>query len=85
MNKSLHGKVQLVWQLPTYHAVKYMLHNQVYAGAYVHGQRHTTLALGDDNSVRKSMCGSATTTLGCCSPITMNPLSVGRCLHTING
>jgi DNA invertase Pin-like site-specific DNA recombinase len=53
VNKSIHGKVQLVWQLPTYHAVKYMLQNPVYAGAYVHGQRHTTLALGDDNSVRK--------------------------------
>ena len=53
VNKSIHGRVQLVWQLPTYHAVKYMLQNPVYAGAYVHGQRHTTLALGDDNSVRK--------------------------------
>jgi hypothetical protein len=30
-----------------------MLQNPVYAGAYVHGQRHTTLALGDDKSVRK--------------------------------
>src|SRR5262249_27099078 len=53
VNKSIHGKVQLVWQLPTYHAVKYILKNPVYAGVYVHGQRHTTLALGDDNSVRK--------------------------------
>jgi DNA invertase Pin-like site-specific DNA recombinase len=53
VNTSIHGKVQLVWQLPTSHAVTYMLHNPVYAGAYVYGQRHTTLALGEDNSVRK--------------------------------
>jgi DNA invertase Pin-like site-specific DNA recombinase len=53
VHKSIHGKVQLGWQLPTYHAVAYILQNPVYAGASVYGQRHTTLALGDDNSVRK--------------------------------
>jgi hypothetical protein len=53
VTKAIHGKTQLVWQLPTYEAVKYILQNPVYAGAYVYGQRHTTLALGDDNSVRK--------------------------------
>ena len=53
VNKSVHGKTQLVWQLPTYEAVKYILQNPVYAGAYVYGQRHTTLALGDDQSLRK--------------------------------
>ena len=53
VNQSIHGKVQLVWQLPTSHALTYMLHNPVYAGAYVYGQRHTTLALGEDHSVRQ--------------------------------
>jgi DNA invertase Pin-like site-specific DNA recombinase len=53
VNKSVHGKMQLVWQLPTYEAVKYMLKNPVYAGAYVHGQRHTILVLGDDHSLQK--------------------------------
>jgi DNA invertase Pin-like site-specific DNA recombinase len=53
VHTSLHGQVQLVWQLPTYHAVTYLLHNPVDAGASVYGQRHTTLALGDDKSVRK--------------------------------
>jgi Recombinase/Recombinase zinc beta ribbon domain len=53
VNKSIHGKVQLVWQLPTYYAVKYILKNPVYAGAYVYGQRRTTLALGEDHSLRK--------------------------------
>src|SRR5499433_1623759 len=53
VNKSVHGKTPLVWQLPTYEAVKYMLQNPVYAGAYVYGQRHTPLALGDDQSLRK--------------------------------
>jgi DNA invertase Pin-like site-specific DNA recombinase len=53
VNKSVHGKAQLVWQLPTYHAIKYMLKNPVYAGAYVHGQRHTTLVLDADNRLRK--------------------------------
>lgn len=53
VNKSVHGKTQLVWQLPTYHAVKYILKNPVYAGAYVHGLRQTTLVLDDDNSLRK--------------------------------
>lgn len=53
VNKSVHGKTQLVGQLPTYEAVKYILPNPVYAGAYVYGQRHTTLALGDAHNVRK--------------------------------
>jgi DNA invertase Pin-like site-specific DNA recombinase len=53
VNKSVHGKTQLVWQLPTYEAVKYILKSPVYAGAYVHGQRHTTLVLDDANSLRK--------------------------------
>jgi DNA invertase Pin-like site-specific DNA recombinase len=52
VNKSIHGKVQLAWPLPTSHAVKYILQNPGYAGAYVYGQRHTTLALGEDKSVR---------------------------------
>jgi hypothetical protein len=53
VNKSVHGKMQLVWQLPTYHFVKYMLKNPVYAGVYVHGQHQTTLVLDDDNTLRK--------------------------------
>ena len=53
VHKSIHGKGQLVWQLPTYHAVKYILQNPVDAGAYIYGQRHTILVLGDDHSVRK--------------------------------
>jgi DNA invertase Pin-like site-specific DNA recombinase len=53
VNKSSHGKTQLVWQLPTYHAIKYMLKNPVYAGVYVHGQRQTILVLDDDNTLRK--------------------------------
>jgi hypothetical protein len=52
VHQSSHGQVQLVWHLPTSHAVKYMLPNPVYAGASVDGQRHTPLALGDDQSVR---------------------------------
>jgi DNA invertase Pin-like site-specific DNA recombinase len=32
VNKSGHGQTPLVWQLPTYHAIKYMLKNPVYAG-----------------------------------------------------
>ena len=53
VNKSVHGKTQLVWQLPTYHFVKYILKNPVYAGVYVHGQHQTTLVLDDDNTLRK--------------------------------
>jgi DNA invertase Pin-like site-specific DNA recombinase len=53
VNKSVQGTAQLVWQLPTYHAIKYMLKNPVYAGAYVHGQRQTTLVLDEDNRLRK--------------------------------
>ena len=59
VNKSVHGKAQLVWQLPTYHAVKYILKNPVYAGAYVHGQRHTTLALDEDNTPAEKECAAA--------------------------
>jgi DNA invertase Pin-like site-specific DNA recombinase len=53
VHKSVHGKAQLVWQLPTYHAITYILKNPVYAGAYVHGQRPTTLGLDEDNRLRK--------------------------------
>jgi hypothetical protein len=53
VNKSVHGKTPLVWQLPTDEAVKSILQNPVYAGASVYGQRHTPLALGEDQSVRK--------------------------------
>jgi hypothetical protein len=52
-HKSIQGKGQLVWQLPTYQAGKYILQHPVYAGAYVYGQRPTSLALGEDKSVRK--------------------------------
>jgi DNA invertase Pin-like site-specific DNA recombinase len=31
--KSVHGQAQLVWQLPTYHAITYRRKNPVYAGA----------------------------------------------------
>jgi DNA invertase Pin-like site-specific DNA recombinase len=53
VNKSVHGKTQLVWQLPTYHFVKYLLKNPVYAGVYVHGQRHMTMVLDGDHTLRK--------------------------------
>src|SRR5215471_7757720 len=53
VNKSVHGTMQLVWQLPTYHAIKYILKNPVYAGVYVHGQRQTTVVLSGDNTLRK--------------------------------
>jgi Recombinase len=53
VNKSGHGKTPLVWQLPTYHAIKYMLKNPVYAGVYGHGQRQTILVLAGDTTLRK--------------------------------
>jgi hypothetical protein len=53
VHKSIHGKGQLVWQLPTSHAVTYILQNPGDAGADVYGQRPTILVLGEDQSVRK--------------------------------
>jgi hypothetical protein len=53
VHKSVGGKTQLVWQLPTSTFVKYILKNPVYAGVYVHGQRPRTWGLDDDHSLRK--------------------------------
>ncbi|MEJ2419702.1 MAG: recombinase family protein [Exilibacterium sp.] len=39
VNQSMGGRYQLVWQLPTMSFVSDILHNPLYAGAYVYGRR----------------------------------------------
>jgi hypothetical protein len=53
VHKSGQGPTQLVWPLPTYHAIKYMRKNPVYAGGYGPGQRQTIWVLDDANTRRK--------------------------------
>ena len=39
VNKPVGGKIQLVWKLPAQTFIPSMLHNPIYAGAYVYGRR----------------------------------------------
>ena len=56
VNKKHHGRMGIVWQLPTYSFVKDMLQNPYYAGVYVWGRRQTeTLVAG--GKVRKRQTG----------------------------
>jgi DNA invertase Pin-like site-specific DNA recombinase len=41
VNKSIGGRIRIVWQLPTYAFIKDVLTNAFYAGAYVWGRRQT--------------------------------------------
>jgi len=53
VNKSVGGKMGIVWQLPTHAFVASVLHNPFYAGAYVYGRRPTETVLQDGRLVRR--------------------------------
>ena len=57
VNKAIGGRFQLVWQLPTMSFLADMLHNPLYAGAYVYGRRPVETVV-KDGQVRKRQ-GSA--------------------------
>ena len=54
VNKNRGEGMRIVWQLPTYSFVSYVLHSAFYAGAYVWGQRLTEMKLVDGKLVRVS-------------------------------
>ncbi len=53
VNKSVNGKMGIVWQLPTHAFVDSVLRNPFYAGAYVYGRRPTETVLRDGRLVRR--------------------------------
>jgi len=57
VNSNQGGRTGIVWKLPSHSFVTNVLHNAIYAGAYVWGQRPTEVKLVDGKLVRKS--GSA--------------------------
>jgi DNA invertase Pin-like site-specific DNA recombinase len=57
VNKAMGGRYHLVWQLPTMSFVGDMLHNPLYAGAYVYGRRPIETVVKDGRAVKRQ--GSA--------------------------
>jgi DNA invertase Pin-like site-specific DNA recombinase len=53
VNKALGGQIQLAWQLPTVSFLNALLHNPLYAGAYVYGRRPTQLLVEDGQAVKR--------------------------------
>jgi DNA invertase Pin-like site-specific DNA recombinase len=51
VNKS--GQFQLVWQLPTVSFINDVLHNPLYAGAYVYGRRPTEVVVKHGQALRR--------------------------------
>lgn len=53
VNKSVGGKIKIVWQLPTYAMIKGVLTNACYAGAYLYGRRPTEKVVKDGKVVSR--------------------------------
>jgi DNA invertase Pin-like site-specific DNA recombinase len=53
VNKSIGGKIKIVWQLPTYALIKGVLTNACYAGAYLYGRRQTEKVVKDGRVVSR--------------------------------
>jgi DNA invertase Pin-like site-specific DNA recombinase len=53
VNKSVGGKIKIVWQLPSYALVKGVLTNACYAGAYLYGRRPTEKVVKDGKVVSR--------------------------------
>ncbi len=53
VNKALGGQFQLVWQLPSVSFVSDLLHNPLYAGAYVYGRRPTEVVVKEGHAVKR--------------------------------
>ncbi len=53
VNKSLNGKIGIVWQLPTKSFIKDVLINPFYAGAYVYGRRQTERIVKDGKVITR--------------------------------
>ncbi|NNF96593.1 MAG: recombinase family protein, partial [Halobacteria archaeon] len=53
VNKAIGGRFQLVWKPPSQSFVSDVLHNPLYAGAYVYGRRPTQLVVKDGEALRR--------------------------------
>jgi len=53
VNKSVGGKIQIVWQLPTHPFIKSVLENPFYAGAYIWGRRPMERVLVDGKLIKR--------------------------------
>ncbi len=53
VNKARAGRYQLVWQLPTMSFLTDMLHNPLYAGAYVYGRRPIEVVVKDGQARKR--------------------------------
>jgi hypothetical protein len=53
VNKARGGRVELLWQLPTMSFVNDVLHNPLYAGAYVYGRRSIEVRVKDGEAVKQ--------------------------------
>lgn len=58
VNKSVGGRIQIVWQIPTHAFIGDVLRNPFYAGAYVFGRRPVEIVLEEGRLVRRQR-GSA--------------------------
>jgi DNA invertase Pin-like site-specific DNA recombinase len=53
VNKALGGQFQLAWQLPTVSFLSDVLHNPLYAGAYVYGRRPMEMVVKEGQVVKR--------------------------------
>lgn len=53
VNKSVGGKIQIVWQLPTHPFIKSVLENPFYAGAYIWGRRPMERLVVDGKLIKR--------------------------------
>lgn len=53
VNKARGGRFELLWQLPTMSFVSDVLHNPLYAGAYVYGRRPVEVVVKDGQAVKQ--------------------------------
>jgi hypothetical protein len=53
VNRRGNGKTRIDWQLPAQTFIRSILHNPIYAGAYVYGQRQGELTLRDGQIVKR--------------------------------
>jgi len=53
VNKAVGGRFQLIWKLPAQTFVGAVLHNPIYAGAYVYGRRPTQVVIKEGQAVKR--------------------------------
>jgi DNA invertase Pin-like site-specific DNA recombinase len=56
VNKPVGGRFQLVWKLPSQSFVSDVLHNPLYAGAYVYGRRPMEVVVKEGQAVKRQGC-----------------------------